>query len=87
MRNQRVFIFIGILILSMLCVYAAVHTVPATAPTHQKEGSDAVRATVKTKACSCCDRVNRARERVRERLRKERAAESAETTDESPEVP
>lgn len=87
MRSKRVFILIGILILSALCVYAVVHTVPATAPMSQKEGSDAVRATVKTKDCSCCDRVNRARERVRERLRKERAAEPAETTDESPEVP
>ena len=88
MQHKRVFIFIGILILSALCIYAAVHTVPATAPVHQKEGSDAVRATVKTKECSCCDRVKRVRERVQERLRKERAAaESAETTEESPEVP
>lgn len=87
MRSKRVFIFIGILILSALCIYAAVHTVTATAPTSQKEGSDAVRATVKTKECSCCDRINRAQERVRERLRKERAVKSAETTDESPEVP
>lgn len=88
MRHKRVFIFIGILILSALCVYAVVHTVTATAPVPQKEGSDAVRATVKTKDCSCCDRVKRVRERVQERLRKERAAaESAETAEESPEVP
>ena len=59
MRHKRSFIFIGILILSALCIYAVVHTVPATATVLQKEGSDAVRATVKTKECSCCDRVSR----------------------------
>lgn len=88
MRHKRVFILIGILIVLALCVYAVVHPVPATAPTSQKEGSDAVNSTVKAEECSCCDRVNRARQRVQERLRKERAAaESAETAEESPEVP
>ena len=83
MRKKRVFIFIGLLILSLLCVYTLVQTVPATPPVVQ-EGSE-VPATVKAKACRCCDRVNRARERVRERLRKERAAaESAVTTETSP---
>ena len=86
MRKKRVFIFIGILILSMLCVYTLVHTVPATPPVVQ-EGAEAP-ATVKAKACRCCKRVNRARKRVRERLRKEwAAAESAVTTETSPAAP
>lgn len=86
MRKKRVFIYIGIFILSMLCIYTLVHTVPATSPVVQ-EGSEAP-ATVKSKACHCCKRVNRARERVRERLRKERAAaESAVTTEALPVTP
>ena len=86
MQKKRVFICIGILILSMLCVYTVVHTGPATPPVVQ-EGAEAP-ATVKAKACLCCKRVNRVRERVRERLRKERvAAESAVTTETSPAAP
>jgi len=49
MRNKRVFIFIGILILSMLCVYTLVHTVPATLPVVQEEAE--AHPTVKAKAC------------------------------------
>jgi len=86
MRNKRVFIFIGILILSMLCVYTLVHTVPATLPVVQEEAE--AHPAVKAEACRCCKRVNRARERVRERLRKEwAAAESAVTAEESSAAP
>lgn len=70
----------------MLCVYTLVHTVPATLPVVQEEAE--AHPTVKAKACRCCERVNRARERVRERLRKERAAaESAVTAEESSAAP
>ena len=40
MRKKRVFIFIGFLVFSMLCVYTLVHTVPATFPVVQ-EGAEA----------------------------------------------
>ena len=93
MRNKLFFLLIGILILSTICVYALVHTKSATVPEHKeahavKTPVKAANSQVKTKDCNCCDRMNKVRQRVQERLKKkQQQAQQAETPAASQQTP
>ena len=70
MRNRRFFAWIGILLISILCVYALVHTARPTAPVMKAANTDTAQSLKKNKNCRCCEKINIAKKRVQERLRK-----------------
>lgn len=73
MQNKRLFFWIGMLFLSTICVYAIVHTTHTTTSVAKDTNTDTSQLIKKNTSCDCCEKINLAKQRVQERLRKQQA--------------